>query len=870
MSALKDLGAALLQEHALRADSLSRARHEQERTGRPLWAVLADGGECTDEVLFRALRRWGGGAVVSEEKLRGHTLSQELREAVPRELAEELGVLPLERSADGKRVALAMIDPLASLGEVQPVRLALARLGVVEVHRFLIHRAVLRRCLPVLYGTVHRGGGDVPLSDRPTGMVLLPEYEVSRAKPPLGPVKSSGSVPVIGEATMPAASKVSAGLPLDRAAAPRATVPTPGAVGEVLASAGQAGGAPRGSALSAMLSGLTGRSRSRQDEKTERIAGRAEPRVLRPPVSHKGGDGSVEVLLSPPVQPFPSRNVTLPLQSVPLTAPEEARPSSVQIDPQLAEEIERLAVSRHGELSTPERPQEPSPVASSSFPSVASPSAATGAGAIAPRSSSFSSVASPSAATGAGAIAPRSSSFPSAASPAAAGAGSTRPSPPRRLARPQSVSPPGSPVLAMPPPTPVAKVPLPPATTPSPAASEQLSTALRELVAAVPQGTVQPPSSSFLLVSTAPPPQAPPPADLLATAPMLPALFAPGTALTQPQHPSGVSPTAPQGVTAPPEPHVETAEDATHRVPLGVEPAQVAMGPSAGTPARPTFAAAPYLTQVLLMTVEALARELEGRLLYAGELGAIELSQIARRAARYLGLFQRGAEEIGFLALLYGIERLRLEDEGPLPPALSDELGWAGHELSGLAPCLRDLQAVLAAIDAEDGQMAQAPALLPLGRRIVRCAATTLDLVRQGTAAEELAARLHERVGPSEVSEAVLQVVLAQMDEKTESPVAQARVRRLSRDRRRPARRMNMDMDDDARTSGPGDRTDPDRDPDLTRELALPEPREAPPRMAGDPSERGDPKAPSDLSDPEIELTDLSDDGLEHYHSEET
>ena len=84
------------------------------------------------------------------------------------------------------------------------------------------------------------------------------------------------------------------------------------------------------------------------------------------------------------------------------------------------------------------------------------------------------------------------------------------------------------------------------------------------------------------------------------------------------------------------------------------------------------------------------------------------------------------------------------------------------------------------------------------------------------------------------------------------------RARRLQRTRRPAARPKGPDPRPQG-TDGTAERTDPDRDPDLTRELAIPE---LPDVDRG--AEGGDP------SDPEIELTDLSDDGLEHYHSEET
>jgi hypothetical protein len=172
MPTRKDLGAALLEEHAVRADALERARREHERSGRPLWAVLLDAGLLSEEGLFLILRRRSGAQVLGEDRLSSARVPAALRPALPSELAGELGVLPLsiEHIPEGRRVTLAMVDPLA---EVPRLRAALARLGVVEVHRLLLHRALLRRYLVSAYLDPP---AEVPLSDQPTGIITLPEH----------------------------------------------------------------------------------------------------------------------------------------------------------------------------------------------------------------------------------------------------------------------------------------------------------------------------------------------------------------------------------------------------------------------------------------------------------------------------------------------------------------------------------------------------------------------------------------------------------------------------------------------------------------------------------------------------------------------
>ena len=256
----KDLADALQEEHAVRAEAVERARREQMRSKRPLWALFLDGGLCSEDQLFRVLQRRGGASAVPEERLGGMLVPAGLRSVLPRNLAGDLGVLPLERSADGRRVALGMVDPLM---DISALRTALSRVGVVEIHRYLIHPALLRRYLGPLYADTTRAPlaadapsppEDLPLSDRPTGLVTLPEHAA-----PLRPHK-----------------------------------------------------APR------------------PDEKTGRLGDRPPQ---RPAQRHKQ-DGSPAHL---PV-------ITQPM--VPLASPAPDRPATVQIDPQLQAEIERLGGDR--------------------------------------------------------------------------------------------------------------------------------------------------------------------------------------------------------------------------------------------------------------------------------------------------------------------------------------------------------------------------------------------------------------------------------------------------------------------------------------------------------------------------------------------
>lgn len=140
--------------------------------------------------------------------------------------------------------------------------------------------------------------------------------------------------------------------------------------------------------------------------------------------------------------------------------------------------------------------------------------------------------------------------------------------------------------------------------------------------------------------------------------------------------------------------------------------------------------------RALLQAVEALARELELRLLGeddpAGRLGRVgtasEMARLSRRVARQLGVGRRAAEEIGVTAQLYGIDRLMHRVDGTAADELFGELGWAAAGDGGMVPILRALTAASAGFR---GAAAGTP---PLGARIISVVADYLEL---GAAAGE-------------------------------------------------------------------------------------------------------------------------------------
>jgi hypothetical protein len=156
--------------------------------------------------------------------------------------------------------------------------------------------------------------------------------------------------------------------------------------------------------------------------------------------------------------------------------------------------------------------------------------------------------------------------------------------------------------------------------------------------------------------------------------------------------------------------------------PQGVSPSELAEGQESAR-------AEERFSRALIQAIEALARELEERLLATppGEprtgIGrAGEMARIARRVARQLGLGRRTSEEIGVAALLFAIDHMIKAEQGAAAELFS-ELGWPAAGEGGLVPILRALTAASAGF-ARSGA-ASSP---PLGARIISVVADYLEL----------------------------------------------------------------------------------------------------------------------------------------------
>jgi len=144
-----DLGDILLAAHLLDAAKLAQLRSDALKRGRPLWHTLTHDEVVTADALFRALRQEVRVPVLAADQLPAISVPPDLLKAIPPKAAQRLGMMPLERSTDGRRLGLAMVDPT---DDITPLWPALSAVGVSEVRRFLVHLSTLRLGLEAFYG----------------------------------------------------------------------------------------------------------------------------------------------------------------------------------------------------------------------------------------------------------------------------------------------------------------------------------------------------------------------------------------------------------------------------------------------------------------------------------------------------------------------------------------------------------------------------------------------------------------------------------------------------------------------------------------------------------------------------------------------
>ena len=150
----------LLEAEIVHKDLLDRIQRYCEKSGRPLWFGLLREGLQNETQLFSLLDEKLKLPVLEDDQLDGVVVAPELKQTITGALAGHLGILPLERSTDGRKAALAMVDPTLDLSTLLP---KLASHGVVEIRRFLIRLRTLRLGMDMFYNQPWEPGDSAPL-----------------------------------------------------------------------------------------------------------------------------------------------------------------------------------------------------------------------------------------------------------------------------------------------------------------------------------------------------------------------------------------------------------------------------------------------------------------------------------------------------------------------------------------------------------------------------------------------------------------------------------------------------------------------------------------------------------------------------------
>src|SRR5262249_27854795 len=111
MAARKDLGTLLAEEKVISSADLERARKLHRERGGRLLDHLLQLSLITEDDAFMLLANRAGIAAIADDRLSGVHVPLELRRAVPRTLAEETLIVPLELSSDGRTLSVAASDP---------------------------------------------------------------------------------------------------------------------------------------------------------------------------------------------------------------------------------------------------------------------------------------------------------------------------------------------------------------------------------------------------------------------------------------------------------------------------------------------------------------------------------------------------------------------------------------------------------------------------------------------------------------------------------------------------------------------------------------------------------------------------------------
>jgi type II secretion system (T2SS) protein E len=201
------------------------------------------------------------------------------------------------------------------------------------------------------------------------------------------------------------------------------------------------------------------------------------------------------------------------------------------------------------------------------------------------------------------------------------------------------------------------------------------------------------------------------------------------------------------------------------------------------------------LSRALIEAIEALATELEARVVGGGGAGS-EMARLSRRVARQLGLGRRVSDEIGVAALLFALDRAMRQAEGAGSADVFAELGWAAAGADGLLPILRSLTAASSGFGRGSQQPGAQAAVMPIGARIIGAVADYQELGAAATATPDLdtvSQLLRASPAGAQVVDALLRVLESDRGDKTPATPTMLPATSMLREERSPEERAESE-----------------------------------------------------------------------------
>ncbi len=158
---------------AFSASDLERVIKLHRERGGLLAELLVQEGMMSEEDLFFLFSSELGVPVIPEERLRHLKLSSDVRRKVPRELAAERVLIPLDLDAKNKLMSVVMFDP----SDAETLDVLRKSCKVVEVRCYLARRGAILGAMSAVYDTEKT-------PRRPVGRRSGPARKRTRTRPP--------------------------------------------------------------------------------------------------------------------------------------------------------------------------------------------------------------------------------------------------------------------------------------------------------------------------------------------------------------------------------------------------------------------------------------------------------------------------------------------------------------------------------------------------------------------------------------------------------------------------------------------------------------------------------------------------------------